>query len=532
VRSSSQSSPDASPQADDDLDVLVTHAFDALPDLARARTILDTVSKFEGRRAEFAACLLTLELARAGEDEARAGLASRVGVLLDAFREPSLALELCGGHKAIEERFRAVAPLLAHFEDAEPEPQALPTHQPESVDPLAAEHRDDSSSEGTAEGSAPVEEGDPLPPAYEPPASVLDALFSECFASRKDQERLSFLIDSLAEYPGPRARFGQCIFYLELARLGVVEAQQEFILRAPSLVDSYKDPTLAARTIGDSAALRELWADLLPHLDEFFDTSGPPEGEQAESPLDEFELEVLEEEVEPLLETEGLDAAAETGPLAEVPPEKTPVSPPRFVPPPAAPPPFKKAETTERELRRRESGARARPRTLPPPPPLRDEAADDLLPATRQYSAFALDFLGRAPSARPTTGQGSFAAAKKRERLRLEEFAKTLITRFAESPQAHALACLTLLFVASKKKEKTLFGAPNMERLADLRLALTQLGGARAAGQAAVFFETDGSETTAGFGKVVDLVHSYLRFCLRHSLDPKSLAAVKRFTTP
>ncbi|MBI5548806.1 MAG: hypothetical protein HY901_33405 [Deltaproteobacteria bacterium] len=126
-------------------------------------------------------------------------------------------------------------------------------------------------------------------------------------------------------------------------------------------------------------------------------------------------------------------------------------------------------------------------------------------------------------------GAQSFAAGKGADRSHLVRFAHDLVARFPAAHHARALAALTLLYVAGQEKERGLLGV-NKERLKLIHTGLSLLGDIQAAGQVAVLFESDGPETRRAFAPVVEILASYLAFCLREKLDPRQPDAAARFT--
>lgn len=158
------------------------------------------------------------------------------------------------------------------------------------------------------------------------------------------------------------------------------------------------------------------------------------------------------------------------------------------------------------------------------PPPL----PDDLSPSSyARFWAFTEQALGRLPEGE-APGMPSFLASRGSDRSRLVHFAKDLLARFPNSPHARALAALTFLFVAAHKKERGLFG-PNRDRLDLIRNGLSLLGDPVPASQVAALFESDGPQTREDFAGVIDIVVSFLAFCMREKLDPADGDTVARF---
>jgi hypothetical protein len=97
------------------IDELVTRGLAALPDVREARGALDELARLHGDRAVFALCLLTLELARAGDALAREELPDHVGVLLEAWQDPALATLLTAGNQELAARWERVRPIVGEF---------------------------------------------------------------------------------------------------------------------------------------------------------------------------------------------------------------------------------------------------------------------------------------------------------------------------------------------------------------------------------------------------------------------------------
>jgi hypothetical protein len=120
------------------VDTLVLRGLKALPDLVAARQAADELAACSGDRAVFALCLLTLELALGGEQRARQELPTRVGVLLEAFRDPALASLLSAGNPELSKRWDRVRPVVGEFVSLQlaPPPPQSPAKMPRLATPV------------------------------------------------------------------------------------------------------------------------------------------------------------------------------------------------------------------------------------------------------------------------------------------------------------------------------------------------------------------------------------------------------------
>lgn len=108
------------------VDRLVAEGLAALPDTKSAREALEMLGVLGGDRAVFAACVLTLELALLKDAQARADLPNRVGVLLEAYRDPKLANVLVAGSPELEARWNRIKPVVADFVALQRAPEPPP----------------------------------------------------------------------------------------------------------------------------------------------------------------------------------------------------------------------------------------------------------------------------------------------------------------------------------------------------------------------------------------------------------------------
>jgi hypothetical protein len=376
------------PAFDCDVDRVLFEGLATLPNLEGARKAARLLERARGDRAVFALCVLTLELARHKDEEARSALPSRVGVLLEAFRHPTLARVLVAGNPALKSRWEKIRPIVGEFVASRTEPRR--------------------------EADAAGEERPPSVPAAD----------------------------------GSPARLSTSVEIIEELSV-LLEQEKQAKAEAP-----------------------------------------PPAG---------------------------------PGPLPARPPRKPPPPPPLTPPPvaiqPGRPPP----------LPIRAASAPATAGGLSPSPAAAP-AESPVDPSLRAFWAYAEQALGRNPDDNQSaTSAQCFAAEKSADRANLARFARELVARFPKVREARALASLTLLYVAGQEKARGLLGV-NRERLEILRVALTLLSDPEAGGHAAVLFEVDGPRTHRAFVNVVDILHSYLAFCLRHELDPLRPEAALEFT--
>lgn len=384
------------PAFDCDVDRVLFEGLAALPNLDGAQKAARLLERARGDRAVFALCVLTLELARHKDEHARAALPSRVGVLLEAFRHPTLARVLVAGNPALKSRWEKIRPIVGEF-------VASRAQAPQVVDAGAA--------------------GEERPPSVP--------------AGDNSPARLSTSVEIIEE-------------------LSV----------------------------------------LLEHEKQAKTAEAPP--------------------------------PAKPGSLPARPPRKPPPPPP-LTPPPLTAPPVAIQPGRPPPLPTRGAAAPSAA-GIPAPSPAAAPLESPVDPSVRAFWAFAEQALGRAPGDNQSVASAQcFAAEKSADRANLVRFAQELVARFPKVREARALASLTLLYVAGQEKARGLLGV-NRERLETLRIALTLLSDPEAGGHAAVLFEVDGPRTHRAFVNVVDILHSYLAFCLQHGLDPLRSEAALEFT--
>ncbi len=167
-------------------------------------------------RAQLAAALFDLDRARRGDAEARRTMAQVADALLLFWRDGT-GETLAAGHPELVRLWDATRALLATF-DAQRLAQAL----------------------------------------------------RSCWDARGDVDALTAAVAAIPSSTR-RMDFARCLYHLELARLAVAASRAEFSARAGLLAEAYQDPAVAKELIGDDEGLAELWRDLVPYLDEFFE---------------------------------------------------------------------------------------------------------------------------------------------------------------------------------------------------------------------------------------------------------------------
>jgi hypothetical protein len=493
----------------EDVEGQIARCLAAAEDAVALRQELSGLSELSGKRAEFAYCLFSLDLARLGEAEARAQFARHAGVLLEAHRDPSVAAELLGGNEALERRWQRFVPLLAEFDRALGGEPAL-TADRTLVEPHPARA---STSKDSDAVDGPTQDGGP--------EEAIDGAADAAYAERMD---LAGLNESLVAFgglpPSDRVEFALCLFNLERARLGEESAKTDFAIRTGLLLLAYRDPALADTLIGHSAGLRALWTDLVPYLEEFFE---PADDEEA---LDEEALEVAEFE-DPEVRAEAVADALDVIVDRQTPQPPPASGAPKRPPPPPSPTPV----PSKLPLAGGRKGSISYRRLTVPPPPAPEPS---LLPSpeTAAFWGYAEKALALLPDEHgQLSGKQTFALEDRDARTHLKAFAREVVTRFPHSPEARSMGALVELFLAAHLKEKTLFGMPNDKRIRAAQDALSLLtADPVAAGHAAVVFENDGPQTIARFGDALVLVQRFLAHCLREKVDPLSPEAVTGFS--
>jgi hypothetical protein len=190
----------------------------ATVDLARLRDEVAILRRSSDPTARFATSLFDLERARHGDAEARESLSDVADALLVFWREGT-GNEFASLHPALEASWTRASALLASFD-----------------------------------------------------AQRFEAALNQCWVTRKDATELLTAIDALQPEGERRVEFARCLYHLELARMMVDSSRVEFARRAGLLAEAWQDAEVARTLVGDDAGLAELWAELVPYLDEFFET--------------------------------------------------------------------------------------------------------------------------------------------------------------------------------------------------------------------------------------------------------------------
>ena len=186
-------------------------------DLHGLRFSLGLLGSFEDPRARFARSLFELSLARRGEEEARGNLTSIADELLISWRDGN-GNEFARLAPVLEDLWTEAATLMVSFEV----------------------HR-------------------------------FTQALELCANARGDTERLAAAIEQLLPEGNRAVEFARCLYHLELARLGVESSRAQFARRAGLLAEAYQSVDAAKQLIGNDEGLAQLWADVLPYLDEFFE---------------------------------------------------------------------------------------------------------------------------------------------------------------------------------------------------------------------------------------------------------------------
>jgi len=345
---------------------------------------------------------------------------------------------------------------------------------------------------------------------------LIGELVARGLAASPHVAALREIVDQLAEFGSDRAVFAHCVLTLELALLKDERARAELPERVEVLLEAFHDPRLANVLVAGSPELTLRWAKIRPVVAEFVSSRAArsPARPPAPTPLSTAPtarlppLPALTPRPMPRLATP-IELITEIQEILE---EEPPLSPT------PTPPPL--------------SVAGARLPGSPPPPPLPDPADVPLDPETRAFWIYAEQALGRVPNEKESVLKAqAFAVERGADRTHLVRFAHDLIARFPRIKQARALSALTLLYVAGQEKERGLLGV-NRERLDLLRTGLSLLGDPVAAAQVTVLFESDGTTTRLAFAAVLEVVRSYLAFCLRARIDPRLPESAAQFTTP
>jgi hypothetical protein len=491
----------------------ISRCASAVGDPARLRLELQALRDSSDSRAQLACLLFELDLARHGDPQARSSLPALAEGLLGFWRSGS-GEALAAVHPALEELWTQAASLVASFEVRRFE-QAL----------------------------------------------------ARCWEARHHAPSLERAIPELQPEGNRRVEFARCLYHLELARLAVDASRAEFARRAGLLAEAYQDPAVARELVGSDEGLAFLWQELVPYLDEFFETleEAAEKGRRARADAEAAALEaVARAEPEPTVSL----AAQRTIPSfrtligqkagALPAPPITPVDHPGLgaeePAPEPLPPPSRDTLDEDGEVILEgveldgEEGAVTPPPAQPPPPPRgqshptphlglssRPTMPDRRPPEPRPDQATNAFWLHTFSSLELLPGDAGrsariLASESRAERKRLSEFVDSLAPHL-QVPEARAMACLLSLMLAGQTKEKNLFGQPNPRRADALRAALPYIStNVAAAAHVAVWFELDGPQTRAALGLGLALLVDFLGYCHRQGRDPLDHGSVEAFT--
>jgi hypothetical protein len=399
----------------------------------------------------------------------------------------------------------------------------------------------------------------------------------ECWAARADVPGLLAAVTGLHPEGNRRVEFARCLYHLELVRLHVDASRAEFAQRVGLLAEAWREREVARQLISGDAGLAQLWDDVVPYLDEFFEhleeqaqrrakSTGPipPPPPRTEVKTDP-ELLSLERPM-PLGESRNVPSfrtltgqkkdfeATLVTPVGTAALEVTPPAQPAFVPDaiieeaevlelPPPPPPADRPSTGEVEIVEAFEADGPPP---PPPPnltPARGLAAaldvatdidlDEPDEATLAFWAHTFDNLQLLPDDGEDNEERSgrlLAIETRADRKRLGDFVDTL-GKFMEVREARAMACLIRLMLAGQTREKSLFGQANPRRAEALQGALSFMATTPvAAGHVAVWFELDGPKTMESLNHGLALAWDYVSFCHRAQKDPLNPATVAAYT--
>lgn len=475
-----------SPPADQ-VEQQIVRCAEAIKDTAALSPQLEKLRALNHPRAEFAAALFDLELARAGDAQAKAHLATTAQTLLAVWRNKQVT-ELIGENATLLALWDEASALLAQFE-----------------------------------------------------VSLFSNALTRCYPARGDAAKLAEEMQRLRPVGNRRVEFALCLYHLELARLGIRESRAEFAARVELIREAYLSKEVATQLVGEDEGLKALWKDLVPYLDEFFDSA-----EEAE-----VEEEAAAAPTAPAPPPPPLDLTPRPAVAAEL--TKTPPPPP----PRSAPPPFAALMpkvAAEMALDKVDvdvvgvdelmpSPPAARP---PPPPPLQNKRSDESFDIVEgEFTGFEItpecrafwkhtetELLLLPPVDMPRSSVRVLMADERQDRKHLQAYLDKLGDKFKAVPEASAFQCLLGLYLAGHLKDKSLFGAPNEKKKAAVKSALEHLTATPdAAGHAAVWFDLDGPETVQRLWEGLSPMFDFLAFCSRQKLDPTTMEARELYFT-
>jgi hypothetical protein len=521
-------------QRSDEIHDAISRCASAEANADHLRSELHELRRSPDPRAVLGALLFGLALARLGDAGERVHLGELADGLLTFWRADDTE-QLVASHPALEEHWRRATELLQGFE----------------------QHR-------------------------------FGQALRECWVARQDPAALATAIEALRPEGSRRVEFARCLYHLELARLAVDSSRAQFARRAGLLAEAYQDAQVVQELVGGDEGLAYLWQELVPYLDEFFETLEEAAEARRRAADADADAQVAVEGAPPVEAPEV--AATPRAALVEVktdPAGPVPLGVQRDVPSfrtliaqraqareagegpedegaaqalgaaptprPAPPPPGRDTldedgevilvgeELSEALASSQEydlvEGVEEVPQAPPPPPtgvgtvtPVPEEPPPEVRPdeATNAFWVHTFSSLELLPG---ETGRSArmLACERRAERKRLSEFVDSLAPHL-QVPEARAMACLLSLMLAGQTKERNLFGQPNPRRADALAAALPYLStDPRAAAHAAVWFELDGPQTTAALAKGLGLLTEYLAFCLREGHDPVDHAAVEAY---
>jgi len=500
------------PQLFDEVLDAIARCADALGDARRLRDELFVLRRSADPRARGATVLFDLELVRLGDVRARAELPERCDALLALWRSGE-GEALAAAHPGLEVPWARACSWLLAFE-----------------------------------------------------RQGFEGALHDCWEARQDPAALARAILRLAPEGERRVEFARCLYHLELARQAVDSSRAEFARRAGLLAEAYQDQEVARGLVGADPGLAYLWQDLVPYLDEFFETLE----EQAEAHLAAQALEVEDApRTLPEVKTDpgsppALGAEQRTVPSfrtligAREPAPGAPASAPPPPPPAEVEPPLAPRDTLDEDgevilvgeelLESVAAPAEGEvveaveaeepppaPNRLTPLLPVRARLPDDGPPPEARLdaatNAFWLHTFAGLELLPGDSGRGArmLACESRADRKRLAEFIDSLAPHL-QVPEARAMACLLSLMLAGQTKEKNLFGQPNPRRADALIAALPYLApDVEAAAHVAVWFELDGPETREALGRGLQLLADYLAFCSQQRAQPLDQPSVLAF---
>jgi len=511
----------AAPQLSPELSLSIERCAAALSDLARLK---DEVTDLKGNGdglAHFATALFELEMARRGDSESRARITQLAEVLLVFWRDGSGDV-ISRLHPALHAQWVSVGPMLVQFE-----------------------------------------------------LRRFDLALVACWKVRNDPAQLARLIEDLEPTGNRRVEFARCLYHLELARQGVESSRAQFARRAGLIAEAYQDAVFAGDLVGHDPGLLQLWSELNPYLDEFFEAL---EEQAARAQEGTRKVRIPTAPEMPATRAEVKTDPGLGAPVPSAPPAPAPARTPALGEDPQIPS-FRTLLNHSRPLASPPVLQRARPAVehatppgglpeadvlieeevahAPPPPPVDLTPPGSWTPPrtpSGEVEIVDADFEAPPPPPPPMTPSGGLAAAiaeaedvefefepddgQKPRMLATESRAdRKRLTTWLDGlgdhlvvPEARSFAALVRLILAGETKEKSLFGQENPRRKEALAQAFGLLAPSpEAAGRAAVWFELDGHETREALGRGLDLLIPFLAYCSRHTLDPLSPEARAKY---